>query len=87
MRIKCSCVTAFKISVLSAQFVFCNTIKYLDERNYVCVLQSLCPAGVCSISNFDVEPFLRLYMRLILLGGWRAFNMKTFFNVEVLFAC
>jgi hypothetical protein len=26
-------------------------------------------------------------MRQILLGGWSAFNMKTFFNVEVLFAC
>jgi len=66
---------------------FSITIKDLVERNYVCVLQSLCHTRVCSISNFVVEPFLRLYMRLIFLGGWRAFNMKTFFNVEVLFAC
>jgi hypothetical protein len=39
-------------------------------KEIMCVyLQSLCHTGVCSISNFVVEPLLRLYMRLILLGG------------------
>jgi hypothetical protein len=57
---------------------FCNAIEDFDERNDVCVLQSLCPTGTCSISNFVAEPFLHLYMRLILLGDCRAFNMKIF---------
>jgi len=47
---------------------FCNTIKDFDERNCVCVLQSLCPTGLCSISNFVAEPFLCLYIAGILEG-------------------